>query len=70
MDVHAYLVLKYDGTTARLPVIGGDSAQAHLRASLSTHAGDHVVAVSDNVYMPVRTMDYDADHQRRGGTDD
>ena len=62
MEVREYLVLKHDGTTARFPVIDGDAAQAQLRASLSSHATDHVVAVSENVYMPVHMITYGADH--------
>jgi len=68
VDVQAYLVLKHDGTTARFAVVGGDSAQAHLRASLCTHAGEHVVAVSENVYMPVRTIEYGADQSHTAPT--
>jgi len=67
VDVHEYLVLKHDGTTARFPVIDGDAAQAQLRAALSTHATERVVAVNENVYMPVRRIDYDADRRSTEG---
>lgn len=51
LEIREYLVLKHDGKTVRFPVRDGDVAQARLRASLSQHPDDHVVAVTEDAYI-------------------
>jgi hypothetical protein len=53
VHVREYLVLKYDGKTVRFPVRDGDVAQARLRAALTQHPDDHVVAVTEGAYIRV-----------------
>jgi hypothetical protein len=55
VEVREYLVLKYNGTTERFPVRGGDLGQAQLRVALCRHPGDSVVAVTDDAYIIVRS---------------
>jgi hypothetical protein len=51
LEIREYLVLKYDGTTVRFPVRDGDVAQARLRAALTQHPNDDVVAVTEDAYI-------------------
>jgi hypothetical protein len=54
LEVREYIVLKYDGTSHRFPVLEGDVAQARVRAVLCQHPGDAVVAVTEDAYIRVR----------------
>jgi len=53
LEIREYLVLRFDGTTVRYPVRDGDVAQARLRAALTRHPDDCVVAVTDDAYIRV-----------------
>ena len=53
VEIREYLVLKYDGKTVRFPVQDGDVAQARLRAALTRHPNDSVVAVTEDAYIRV-----------------
>jgi len=53
MEIREYLVLRFDGTTVRFPVRNGDVARARLRAALSQHPEDRVVAVTEHAYVRV-----------------
>ena len=53
LEIREYLVLKFDGSTVRFPVLDGDVAQAHLRAALTGRPEDCVVAVTDDAYIRV-----------------
>lgn len=55
MEIREYLVLKYDGTSKRFPVLEGDVAQARVRAALCHRPGDCVVAVTEGAYIRVRS---------------
>ena len=55
MEIREYLVLRFDGTTVRFPVRDGDVAQARLRAALSQHPEDCVVAVTEDAYIRVES---------------
>jgi hypothetical protein len=51
VEIHEYLVLKYDGKVERFPVLDGDVAQAKVRASLCQLPGDCLVAVTEDAYI-------------------
>lgn len=53
LEIREYLVLKHDGKTVRFPVRDGDVAQARLRAALTQHPDDSVVAVTEDAYIRV-----------------
>jgi hypothetical protein len=53
VEIREYLVLKHDGTTVRFPVRDGDVDQARLRAALTRHPADSVVAVTEDAYIRV-----------------
>jgi hypothetical protein len=53
LEIREYLVLKFDGSTVRFPVLDGDVAQARLRAALTRRPEDCVVAVTDDAYIRV-----------------
>jgi transcriptional antiterminator Rof (Rho-off) len=55
VEIREYLVLRFDGTTARFPVQDGDVAQARLRAALSQRPEDCLVAVTEDAYIRVRS---------------
>jgi hypothetical protein len=54
VEIHEYLVLKYDGKVARFPVFDGDVAQAKVRASLCQLPGDCLVLVTDDAYIRLK----------------
>ena len=51
MEIHEYLVLKYDGKVEHFPVLDGDVAQAKIRASLCQLPGDALVVAIENAYI-------------------
>jgi hypothetical protein len=51
VEIHEYLVLKYDGKVERFPVLDGDVAQAKVRATLCQLPSDCLVAVTDDAYI-------------------
>ena len=53
VEIREYLVLRFNGTTVRFPVLNGDVAQARLRAALTQHPEDCVVAVTEYAYIRV-----------------
>jgi hypothetical protein len=55
VEIREYLVLKHDGKTVRFPVRGGDVDQARLRAALTQHPDDSVVAVTDDAFIRVQS---------------
>jgi hypothetical protein len=49
IEVREFLVLKSDGKVEHFPVLGGDVAQARVRASLCQRPGDSLVVVKDDI---------------------
>lgn len=54
IEVREFLVLKSDGKVEHFPVLGGDVAQARVRASLCQRPGDSLVVVKDDAYIRVQ----------------
>jgi hypothetical protein len=54
VEIHEFLLLKYDGTAEHFPIAHRDPGsveQARLRASLSQHPGDCLVLVTEDAYI-------------------
>jgi hypothetical protein len=54
VEIHEYLVLKYDGSVEHFPVVEGDVAQAKEKAVLCQRPGDALVLVTGDAYIRVR----------------